>query len=337
MKKLMIILLLCSIALIGQGQTAKYVFYFIGDGMGPNHVLLGGGDSLNFAQFPFKGTLTTHSTSAKITDSAAAGTALATGQKTSNGTIAMTADHSSPLRSIAYDAQKMGKKVGIITTVSIDHATPASFYASVEERKMAYQIASQLPTTGFDLFAGSGFVKAQELFSVFKDSLYTIVRGRHAQLNADKIIWIQDEQKNVGNLPFALERKSDDLELPIFTQRAIEFLSKDTSRGFFMMVEGGLIDWAAHSNKADLVRGEVRDFASAIAHAIDFYKAHPNETLIVVTADHETGGLSLDPTAWSSLNHTSTPVPIYAIGVGAERFAGEKDNTAVAPLIKAAL
>lgn len=327
------ILLLCSITLWGKGP--KYVFYFIGDGMGMNHVELGGGDSLNFTQFPYKGTLTTHSANKKITDSAAAGTALATGTKTANGTLGLSADLKTKLKSVAYTAKETGRKVGIISSVSIDHATPAAFYANAESRNMSYEIASQLPTSGFDLFAGAGFVKPKELFQTFADSLYTIIRGKDAVLDGQKIVWIQEVGKDVGELPYAAtKRQADDLTLPIFTQKAIEFLANNTSKGFFMMVEGGKIDWASHANSAKNARGEVQDFAQAISHAIKFYEIHPEETLIIVTADHETGGLSLNPTRWSSMDHTAANVPIYSIGVGAEKFGKDLDNTDVAKIIE---
>lgn len=327
------ILLLCSVTLWGKGP--KYVFYFIGDGMGVNHVELGGGDSLNFTQFPYKGTLTTHSANKKITDSAAAGTALSTGTKTSNGTLGLSADHKTKLKSIAYTAKETGRKVGIVSSVSIDHATPAAFYANAESRNMSYEIASQLPLSGFDLFAGAGFVKPKELFQTLIDSMYTIVRGKNVVLDGSKIVWIQTIGKDVGELPYAAtKRQEDDLTLPIFTEKAIEFLAADSSKGFFMMVEGGKIDWAAHANSAKNVRGEVQDFAQAIAHAIKFYEAHPEQTLIIVTADHETGGLSLNPTRWSSMDHTAANVPIYSIGVGADNFGKNLDNTDVAKIIR---
>ncbi|MEG1464565.1 MAG: alkaline phosphatase [Mucinivorans sp.] len=331
MKKILTIcLIILATTAMGQNPKAKYIFYFIGDGMGSMHVELGGSDSLTFTQFPVHGTLTTHSSSDKITDSAAGGTALATGSKTSNGTIAMKEDHLTPLYSVAHDAHKAGLKVGIMTTVSIDHATPATFFAHAPKRSMSYLIASQLPTTGFELFAGSGFVQPKELFKTFADSSYAIVRGRKAELTGSKVIWIQDEGKSVGELPFAVDRKADDMMLPEMTERAIEFLAADTTKGFFMMIEGGLIDWAAHANNGTKVRGEVQDLSQAVAHAVEFYKAHPTQTLIIITADHETGGLSLNPVHFSSGDHTSTPVPIYAIGVGAEKFSGNKDNTSVA-------
>lgn len=342
MKKILFVALLCCVAMVSTAQTeardtqkAKYVFYFIGDGMGAAQVQLGGGDSLCFSSFPAKGTIATRSESDEITDSAAAGTALATGHKTANKRIGMSTDKKTKLRSVAYDAKDAGLRVAIMSTVSLDHATPAAFYASVPTRSMAYEIASQLPATGFELFAGAGFVRAGDLFDVLRDSAYTVVRGRDAVLAGEKVVWIQAEGKNVGELPFAVrDRRPDDMTLPEMTARAIEFFAADTTRGFFMMIEGGKIDWAGHANNDTLMRGEVIDFAGAVGRALDFYERHKDQTLIVVTADHETGGLSLNPTAWSSTDHTAADVPIYAIGVGAEKFAGARDNTSVAPTIR---
>lgn len=339
MKKIAIIfLLLCSIG--AWAQKPRYIFYFIGDGMGPEQVLLGGGDSLSFAKFPIHTTITTFSASDTVTDSAAAGTALATGSKTSNGTIGMTADHSANLYSVAVDARRAGRKVGIITTVSVDHATPAAFYAHSVSRKNMHQIASWLPVAGFDLYAGAGFLEPGDLFRTFADSSYTMLYGTSTHpRRATRTIWIQDTTLDRSQLPYAIARKSTDLTLPIFVDGAIEALKCDDD-GFFMMIEGGKIDWACHNNLAAEARGEVQDLSVAVARALEFYKEHPTETLIVVTADHETGGLTVMPdfsTTWKTGNHTATNVPLYAIGMGAERFASVKDNTEVPTVLRTLL
>lgn len=334
MKKLLLLFVLFLGCLVGSAQSPKYIFFFIGDGMGPVHVQLGGGDSLCFTQFPVRGELTTRSATDSITDSAAAGTALATGHKTKNGVIGMSADGRQKFESVAYVAQRAGKKVGIMTTVSIDHATPASFFASVASRKMADKIAEQIAPTGFDLFAGSGLVKPADAWGAIADSGYTVVRGREAKLEGKKVIWVQAAGKSLGELPYATERQADDMTLPEMTGQAIEFLAKDAPKGLFLMVEGGKIDWGSHANHAVNTRGEVIDFAAAVAQALAFYQKHPTETLIIVTADHETGGLSLNPTAWSSTDHTATKVPVYALGVGSELFAGWRDNTSITTTLK---
>ena len=334
MKKLLFLAAALFVWCAAEAQSPKYIFYFIGDGMGPLHVKLGGGDSLCFAQFPVRGELTTRSASDSITDSAAAGTALATGHKTKNGAIGVDAG-GQRVESIAYAAQRSGRKVGIMSTVSIDHATPASFFASVPSRKMADRIAEQMAPTGFDLFAGAGLVKPSGAWTALVDSGYSVVRGRVGELSGNKVVWIQERGKVAGELPYAVDRKADDMRLEEMTERAIEYLNGP--RGFFLMVEGGKIDWASHANDAVRARGEVRDFAEAVAEAVKFYEAHPSETLVVVTADHETGGLGLNPVSWSKTDHTAAHVPIYALGVGSELFGGWQDNTAVAEKLRSLL
>lgn len=299
-----------------QQKKAKYVFYFIGDGMGVNQVngtemFLAekegriGVKPLNFTQFPVVNFATTYSRYNSVTCSAAAGTALATGTKTKNGTIGMDSLHQGPLYSIAAQAKKAGRRVGITTSVSVDHATPAAFYAHQPSRSMYYQIGTDLPKTGFDLYAGAGFLQlknpkdstAPELFSLLQDSGYVVLRGieefRNQSGKSGKIVWIQKEGNDPASLPYAIDRKEGDLTLAQITDNAIHYLAGHKDKGFFLMVEGGKIDWACHGNDAATVFTEVVDMAEAIDKALDFYRQHPEETLIVVTADHETGGISL--------------------------------------------
>lgn len=316
MKRLAHILLIALLACTMQAQQAKYVFYFIGDGMGVNQVngtemFLAESEGrigikpLLFANFPIASVATTYSTSNSVTDSSAGGTALATGHKTYNGAIGVDANKNT-VQSIAEKAKQAGKKVGITTSVSVDHATPASFYAHQPDRNMYYEIALDLPKAGFDFYAGSGFMKptttfqkkeAPSIFPIFEEAGYTIARGLDeykAQANkAGKMILIQKEGADQGSLPYALDRQTDDLTLAEITESAIAFLTKGKNKGFFLMVEGGKIDWACHNNDAATSFQEVVDFDKAIQVAYDFYKKHPKETLIVITADHETGGLGL--------------------------------------------
>lgn len=303
-------------------KTAKYVFYFIGDGMGVNQVngtemYLAekegriGLEPLNFTQFPVVNFATTYSRYNSVTCSAAAGTALATGEKTKNGTIGMDSLHRNPLYSVAVQAKKAGKKVGITTSVSVDHATPAAFYAHQPDRRMYYEIATDLPKTGFDLYAGAGFLQPENkkdstapvIYDVFRDSGYVLARGQEefsAQSgNAAKIVFIQKEGCDRESLPYAIDRREDDLTLARITENAIDFLSRDNENGFFLMVEGGKIDWACHNNDAATVFNEIVDMTEAVQKALDFYRQHPDETLIVITADHETGGISLGTGAYA--------------------------------------
>lgn len=299
-----------------QSKTAKYVFFFIGDGMGVNQVngtemFIAekegkiGVSPLNFSRFPYTTFASTYSVYNSVTCSAAAGTALATGVKTKNGTIGMDSLRKSSLYSVAVKAKKAGKKVGITTSVSIDHATPACFYAHQPDRNMYYEIATDLPKTGFDFYAGAGFLKPQNskdknapsIYTLFKESNYTIAKGYEdfkAKSSKDsKMILMQKDGSNMSNIPYAIDRKPGDLTLSQITESAISFLNKDNKKGFFLMVEGGMIDWASHSNDAATVFNEVKDMADAVQIAYNFYLKHPNETLIVITADHETGGIAL--------------------------------------------
>lgn len=300
-------------------QQAKYVFYFIGDGMGVNQVqgtelfqgeLKGeiGISPLCFTQFPVSTVATTFSATNGVTDSAAAGTALATGNKTKNGAIGVLKDLETPVNSVAVWAKNSGRRVGIATSVSVDHATPAAFYAHEAGRSSYYNIGADLYKAGFDFYAGSDFVEpenkkdknAKNLYKMAGEYGYCIARGYNEYTKesdkADKMILFQSKEaseKDRSAIPYAIDRTEKDLSLEDITRSAIDFLSKDMSKGFFLMVEGGKIDWACHSNDAATAFREVQDFDNAIKIAYEFYKQHPDETLIVVTADHETGGIVL--------------------------------------------
>ena len=297
-------------------QQAKYVFYFIGDGMGVNQVngtemYLAeqegriGVKPLLFTAFPAGTMATTFSATNSVTDSSAAGTALATGEKTYNGAVSMD-DDKNVLSTVAERAKKAGRKVGIATSVSVDHATPAAFYAHQPNRSRYYEIALDLPKAGFDFYAGSGFLKptttadkkeAPNVFPIIEEAGYTIARGldeyKEKAADAKKMILIQKEGAEPSCLPYAIDHEEGDLTLPEITESAVTFLSKGNKKGFFLMVEGGKIDWAGHSNDPVTVFEEVIDLDNAVRVAYEFYKKHPKDTLIVVTADHETGGMGL--------------------------------------------
>lgn len=322
MKRLVYFLSFVAVALLlsqdcafAKEKKAKYVFYFIGDGMGVNQVngtemyraeIEGriGLKPLDFTQFPVVNFATTYSSYNSVTCSAAAGTALATGNKTKNGIIGMDSLHEKPLYSVAVKAKEAGKKVGITTSVSIDHATPAAFYAHQPDRNMYYEIATDLPKTGFDLYAGAGFLQmkhpkdsnAAGIKSILRDSGYTILEGveefKEKSGKADKVVFTQKGGSN-GSLSYAIDRKNSDLTLAQITGCAIDFLSQKNKDGFFLMVEGGKIDWACHTNDVATVFQEIIDMNEAVKKALDFYHKHPKETLIVITADHETGGIAL--------------------------------------------
>ena len=301
----------------------KYIFYFIGDGMGTNQVLgsemyrsavqgspLGRVQTL-MTTFPYSGHASTFSKSNGITDSAAAGTCLATGSKTTNGTLGLD-ENGNRLTTIAEELKEQGWGIGIMTTVAIDHATPAAFYAHVQKRDEYYKIGKQLCSSGFDFFGGAGFHhpqgkhddKPENLYRMAEKAGYTIAHGyEEAQTivesqksKVERLILVQkdDDQgaKHGDNLPYAIDRKEGDLTLAQIVGTAIPFLESWYER-FFMMVEGGMIDYACHADDAATAFGETWDMDEAMRIAYAFYLAHPEETLIVVTADHETGGLAL--------------------------------------------
>ncbi len=317
MKKLIYTLLFVLISVAANGQQAKYVFYFIGDGMGVNQVngtemfqaeLQNGRigvEPLLFTQFPVATMATTFSATNSVTDSAAAGTALATGKKTYNHAISVN-EEKNAIQTVAEKAKKAGKKVGITTSVSVDHATPAAFYAHQPDRNMYYEIALDLPKANFDFYAGGGFLKANHtfdnkkapsIFPIFEEAGYTVARGyndyKAKSQNAEKMILIQEEGQILPVCLMLSTVKTMILTLAQITESAIDFLTKGKNKGFFLMVEGGKIDWACHANDAATVFNEVKDMDNAIKVAYEFYKKHPKETLIVVTADHETGGIVL--------------------------------------------
>lgn len=307
-----IALLLC-VCVVGLAKAPKYVFYFIGDGMSLNQVLgtqyflsqekgKTGIEPLGFTAFPYTGLATTHSSSSDVTDSAAAGTALATGEKTANGTVGLSANQITKVKSIAEMAKEQGKRVGIATSVTLNHATPASFYAHQKSRNDYYEIGVELTQSGFNFFGGGDLEEnvwndnkqAPELYKLAEKADYRLVRGYEKfQKNhrGDKIILIQDKEAAEKTIPYAIDAQPADLTLPQLVSAGIEVL--DNRKGFLFVVEGGKIDYAAHANDAATVFHEVIDFDEAISVAYEFYKQHPKETLIVITADHETGGLTL--------------------------------------------
>lgn len=321
MKKIRFIIATAALLLSANfagAKEAKYVFFFIGDGMGINQVVgteyyLGelaghiGVERLLFTQFPTSGIITTYSASTDVTDSSAAGTALASGTKTENNVMAMLPDKKTPLESIAAKAHNQGRRVAICSTVGVDHATPAVFYAHTANRNEQHTIANQLAESGYEFFAGGDFAQnvdrrnpeSKSNWDYALENGYTIVRGydeyKAKSATSDKMILFQKERADGSNTSFmaAIDQKDEDLDLPQLTQAAIDFMMKEPKKGFFMMLEGGNIDHYCHGNDAVTSFREIIDFDNAIKVAYEFYEQHKDETLIVVSADHETGGLSL--------------------------------------------
>ena len=310
--------LLVAIVMSAQSQV-KYVFYFIGDGMGVNQInvtetylaaLKGkiGYEPILMASFPVVGMVNTYSATNGVTDSAAGGTALAAGCKTKNGAIGVLEDLETPCTSIAAWAKQAGAAVGVATTVAITHATPASFYGHQASRKMYWELGQDLCRSGYDFFAGCDFhtpnTKEGEpsLREQAKAAGYTILTGGYKEYQkkgrkADKLILLQSDSKNEklssDHLPYAIDQDKNDLTLEQITRAGINYLMSKQKNGFFFQIEGGMIDYACHRNDIGTAIGEVLDMDKAVRVAYEFYEQHPDETIIVISADHETGGLAM--------------------------------------------
>jgi len=293
----------------------KHVFLFIGDGMAMTQInaaevyanALSSKDvaikKLGFSRFPVAGLTTTYDAGSIITDSASAGTAIASGRKTLNGVINMDPGKKVAYKTIAEYAKDAGMKVGIVSSVSIDHATPAVFYAKTPSRGNMYDIAVQLGKSGFDYFGGGGLAQPAgknkdqpNAIDLAKAAGYRYVNAK-ADFQAlkpgvGKVLAVNATLQDSNALPYDIDRKADDLSLADYTRKGIELLS-DNAAGFFMMVEGGKIDWACHANDAAAAIRDTLAFDAAVAEAVAFAEKHPEDTLIVVTGDHETGGMSI--------------------------------------------
>ena len=308
-----LIMTLAVTALVGinaHSAGPKYIFYFIGDGMGVgqvmsaqtyNRVALGNDDRIVMMQFPVASMLETYSASSNVTDSAAAGTALATGHKTNNGMLGVTPD-STAVTSVAKVLHDNGWGVSLVTSVAPDDATPGAFYAHVPSRGMLYEIGRQAAESGYEFIAGSSWRAAYDregkstglleyMQSLNIDLATNTSDARSSE--ARRVFLYSDHPFTDGNAGFTIDSIPGALRLPDMTLTAIEHMKRVSPDHFFMMVEGGNIDHAAHGNDGSTVAIEVLNFNEALQHAYDFYLEHPDETLIVVTADHETGGMSV--------------------------------------------
>jgi alkaline phosphatase len=312
----LVALLLCFPATtFAAGKTAKYVFLFIGDGMSMAQSSSAevyatakvsrdiAAKRLGFSQFPVAGLTTTYDAKTFITDSASAGTAIASGNKNESGVVNMDLTKTKKFKTIAEYAHDAGKKVGIVTSVSLDHATPACFYAKEPSRGNYYNIAVQLANSGFEYFGGGGFLQPTgknkdqpDVIEMAKTNGYKYVNAKEDFLalrkGAGKVLAVNSVLQDSSALPYDMDRAEGDLSLADYTKKGIELISDDPD-GFFMMVEGGKVDWACHANDAAASINDVIAFDAAIREAVAFADKHPNDTLIVVTGDHETGGMTL--------------------------------------------
>ena len=321
MKRLFIIIASLSMLLsVYANEPIKQVIFIIGDGMGLNQMCKL--DSPNhFERANYIGLSKTYSASHKVTDSAAGGTALACGVKTNNGMLGMNAD-SVAVNSILTILGKQGFSTGIVASCRINHATPASYYAHQINRGMDAEILEDLYANGPEVFVAGG----NKLLSIEK-----LEKAGYKYVNNIGDLQAQENGKvacilATEDMPNALERGN---EITLGTAEAIRLLEKN-EKGFFLMIEGSQIDWAGHGNNADYMLAEMQDINKVIGLCFDYADANPG-TLVIITADHETGGTTIvgenKDYKYTTGDHTGAMVPVYSYGTGAENFSGIFENT----------
>jgi alkaline phosphatase len=327
-----------------KGKKPKNVVLFIADGMSLPHMhaaLTANRGRLFLENFKHMGFLKTHSAENYITDSAAGGTALATGQKTYNAAIGVDMDKK-PIKTILQEASDKGLATGLVSTSAITHATPASFIAHQPHRNMYEEIAADFLKTDIDVFIGGGynhFTKRKDgrnLVEELKAKGYRVEQDMNtiSTINSGKLAGLMAEE----HAP-RMEERSDMLE--VATSTALNILSNN-KKGFFLMVEGSQIDWGGHAGSTIYVVEDMLDLDRTVGLALEFASKN-RETLVIVTSDHETGGMTiLDGNyetgmvkgAFSTGGHTGIMVPVMAWGPGAAEFTGIMDNTEVHTKIK---
>lgn len=326
-----------------KGKKPKKVIMMIGDGMGTSQIFAGltaNGGHLFLDNFKHVGFSKTQSSDKYITDSAAGGTALSAGQKTYNGAIGVNTD-TIAIKTILEMAEDKGLATGLVSTSAITHATPASYIAHQGSRGSYEDIAADFLKTDIDVFIGGGYKHFTErkdkrdLTSELKQNEYQVLRDMDeiAQVKTGKLAGLTADEHN----EVYPNRK---MNLPLSTQTALNILDQN-KKGFFIMIEGSQIDWGGHANNTIYIVNEMLDFDQTIGKALEF-AANDGETLIVVTADHETGGFALTggdmktgmvKGAFPTGDHTAVMVPVFAYGPGAEKFTGIMENTDIAKKI----
>lgn len=300
-------------------KTPKYVFLFIGDGMSypqfqaasdylgavknKGAALVQGGEALSFMNFPVAGSAATYDSTSFCPDSASTATSIASGEKTHSGVINMDETKTKRFETIAEKLKEQkGYKVGIITSVNLNHATPAAFYAHQASRKNYYEIGEEMVESGFDYFAGGALLKPEgnngdqeSIYDMAEKAGYDVIQTQEEAeaLTAKdgKAIVIAEKLADEDSISYENDRAKDEWALKDYVEKGIEVLDND--KGFFMMVEGGKIDWACHANDAGSTIADTVALSDAVDLALKFYAEHPEETLILVTGDHETGGLTI--------------------------------------------
>lgn len=294
----------------------KYVFLFIGDGMSFPQIqatsdFLGTTENdgeitskaLSFSDFPVVGTAQTYDSTSFAPDSASTATSISTGNKTYSGTINMDTTMTKKFETISEKLKKQKDyKIGVVSTVNLNHATPAAFYAHQASRNSYYDIGKEMVASNFDYFAGGALKDAtgekedqEDLYKLAEEAGYKVLKTQDEaeKLKAEdgKAIVISEVLADADSMSYDLDAEDKEWALTDYVSKGIEVLDNDT--GFFMMVEGGKIDWAGHANDAGSVINDTRALSESINPAIEFAKEHPEETLILVTGDHETGGLTI--------------------------------------------
>ena len=323
------------------------IVLLIGDGMGLSQVsssYFSKETEPNFSRFPIIGLIKTPSGSHLITDSAAGATAFSAGEKTYNGAIGVNMD-TMAVKNIVELVSEKGYATGLIATSSITHATPASFFAHVKSRGLQEEIATELPSSVVDFFAGGGkkfFFNRKDNKSLYNEFIQNGFTIDTLQLQKSKVLLKNEKYGFIptdGALPKAGEAGREDFLLNA-SELALQYLNKNEAKGkngFFLMIEGSQIDWGGHANDADYIKKEVLDFDKVIGHVLDFAEADGN-TLVIVTADHETGGYTLRDDkgdynkilgSFSTSGHSATLIPVFAYGKGEEKFSGIYENTEI--------
>lgn len=291
----------------------KYVFLFIGDGMSFAQVNAAqifkdssdtevGIGSLSFTRFPVTGMATTFDETSVCPDSASTGTAISCGIKTQSGVLGVEGDKKTVPRNIAEMFMEDGKKIGVLSTVTLNNATPAAFYAHSASRGDYYHIAMQMVQSGVDYFGGGSLADPAgseddepNVFEALAQNGYTIADTADEiealQSGSGKVYAISPALQSSGAMPFSMDAAQGDLALADFVRKGIDVL--DNENGFFMVCESGMIDWACHANDAMTAISETLVLEDAVSEAVDFAQEHPDDTLIIVTADHETGGMAI--------------------------------------------
>ncbi|HLF35510.1 MAG TPA: alkaline phosphatase [Cyclobacteriaceae bacterium] len=322
----------------GTDMQVRNIILMIGDGMGASQVysgLVANKGSLYLSKFPVTGLAKTNSASGLITDSSAGATALATGKKTRNGYVGIDTNRK-PLETILEYCEKKGLSTGLVATSSITHATPASFIAHVMSRDLNEDIAAHFLKTEVDIFIGGGrdFFNARtdgiNLIEALKAKNYKVLYSTEElnEIDTGKVAGLLWKEHG----PSVLSGRGD--MLAISTRKSIELLNQNKN-GFFLMVEGSQIDWGGHQNDTRYLTEEMLDFDIAIGEAVRFAAIDGN-TLVIVTADHETGGFAVTggriqkgEVAGSFLTdgHTAVWVPVFAFGPGEGKFTGIYENS----------